>query len=106
VGTDITRLAVGLIEKRHREAFPGIEFKTHGTPQDLEGAKNLAARRREYKNYYFEFEKWALSLINAQPGNLSKKGAYKGINGNLYFGVKHEGRRLSASRRGTMSAPA
>lgn len=28
----------------------------------------------------------ALSLINAQPGNLSKKGADRGIDGNIYFG--------------------
>ena len=35
----------------------------------------LANRGREDKNYYFEFEKWALSLIAAQPGNMGKKGA-------------------------------
>ncbi|WP_347311037.1 restriction endonuclease [Defluviimonas sp. SAOS-178_SWC] len=46
----------------------------------------MANRGRTDKNYYFEFEKWALSLINAQPGNLSKKGADKGIDGNIYFG--------------------
>ncbi len=55
-------------------------------PQDIEAARNLAARGREDKNYYFEFEKWALSLINAQPRNLSKKGADRGIDGNIYFG--------------------
>lgn len=100
IGIDVTHLAVGLIEKRLREAFEGIEFKTHGTPQDLEGARNLAARGREDKNYYFEFEKWALSLINAQPGNLSKKGADKGIDGNLYFGAKHEGRAIVSVKAG------
>jgi site-specific DNA-methyltransferase (adenine-specific) len=100
IGIDVTHLAVGLIEKRLREAFEGIEFKTHGTPQDLDGAKNLAARGREDKNYYFEFEKWALSLINAQPGNLSKKGADKGIDGNLYFGAKHEGRAIVSVKAG------
>ena len=65
--------AIGLIEKRLRDAFAGVEFKTHGVPQDLEGARNLAARGRDDKNYYFEFEKWALSLIAAQPCYLSKK---------------------------------
>jgi site-specific DNA-methyltransferase (adenine-specific) len=100
IGIDVTHLAVGLIEKRLREAFEGIEFKTHGTPQDLDGARNLAARGREDKNYYFEFEKWALSLINAQPGNLSKKGADKGIDGNLYFGAKHEGRAIVSVKAG------
>ena len=86
IGIDVTHLAIGLIEKRLRDAFPGVQFKTHGVPQDLAGAKDMANRGREDKNYYFEFEKWALSLLNAQPGNLSKKGADKGIDGSIYFG--------------------
>ncbi len=45
----------------------------------------MANRGRKDKNYYFEFEKWALSLINTQPGNMSKKGADRGIDGNIYF---------------------
>jgi len=100
IGIDVTHLAVGLIEKRLRDAFEGVQFVTHGVPQDLEGARNLAARGRDDKNYYFEFEKWALSLINAQPGNLSKKGADKGIDGNLYFGAKHEGRAIVSVKAG------
>lgn len=86
IGIDVTHLAIGLIEKRLRDAFPKVEFTTHGVPQDLSGARDLAARGRTDKNYYFEFEKWALSLIAAQPGNLSKKGADRGIDGNIYFG--------------------
>ncbi len=86
IGIDVTHLAIGLIEKRLRDAFPKVDFTTHGVPQDISGARDLAARGRSDKNYYFEFEKWALSLINAQPGNLSKKGADKGIDGNIYFG--------------------
>ena len=86
IGIDVTHLAIGLIEKRLRDAFPKVAFTTHGVPQDIAGARDMARRGREDKNYYFEFEKWALSLINAQPGNLSKKGADKGIDGNIYFG--------------------
>ena len=86
IGIDVTHLAIGLIEKRLRDAFPKVEFTTHGVPQDIAGARDLARRGREDKNYYFEFEKWALSLIAAQPGNLGKKGADKGIDGNIYFG--------------------
>lgn len=86
MGIDVTHLAIGLIEKRLRDAFEGVKFTTHGVPQDLSGARDLARRGREDKNYYFEFEKWALSLIAAQPGNLSKKGADRGIDGNIYFG--------------------
>lgn len=85
IGIDVTHLAIGLIEKRLREAFPTVQFTTHGVPQDLAGARDLAARGRTDGKYYFEFEKWALSLIDAQPGNLSKRGADKGIDGNIYF---------------------
>ncbi|MEY3004567.1 MAG: hypothetical protein RLZZ491_1743, partial [Pseudomonadota bacterium] len=86
IGIDVTHLAIGLIEKRLRAAFEGVQFTTHGVPQDIHAARDLANRGREDGNYYFEFEKWALSLIDAQPGNLSKKGADKGIDGNLWFG--------------------
>lgn len=86
IGIDVTHLAIGLIEKRLRDAFPNVSFTTHGVPQDIAGARDMANRGRDDKNYYFEFEKWALSLINAQPGNQSKKGADKGIDGNIYFG--------------------
>ena len=95
IGIDVTHLAVGLIEKRLRDAFEGVQFTTHGTPQDLDGARDLAARGQ-----YHEFEKWALSLIAAQPGNLGKKGADKGIDGNLYFGAKHEGRAIVSVKAG------
>jgi site-specific DNA-methyltransferase (adenine-specific) len=86
IGIDVTHLAIGLIEKRLRDAFPAVAFTTHGVPQDLAGARDLARRGRDDPNYYFEFEKWALSLIAAQPGNLSKKGADRGIDGNIWFG--------------------
>ena len=100
IGIDVTHLAIGLIEKRLRDAFEGVSFKTHGVPQDLEGARNMAARGRDDKNYYFEFEKWALSLIAAQPGNLSKKGADKGMDGNIFFGAKSEGRAIVSVKAG------
>jgi len=86
IGIDVTHLAVGLIEKRLRDAFPKVQFTTHGVPQDISGARDMAKRGRKDSNYYFEFEKWALSLINAQPGNMGKKGADRGIDGNIYFG--------------------
>jgi site-specific DNA-methyltransferase (adenine-specific) len=88
---DVTHLAIGLIEKRLRQAFPGVAFSTQGVPQDLASARDLARRGRTDGRYYFEFEKWALSLIDAQPGNLGKKGADGGIDGNLYFGKTGRG---------------
>lgn len=83
IGIDVTHLAIGLIEKRLRDAFPGVQFQTHGVPQDIHAARDLAVRGK-----YHEFEKWALSLIAAQPGNFGKKGADRGLDGRLYFGAK------------------
>ena len=83
IGIDVTHLAIGLIEKRLRDAFPSVQFTTHGVPQDIHAARDLAARGK-----YHEFEKWALSLIAAQPGNFGKKGADRGLDGRLYFGAK------------------
>ena len=95
LGIDVTHLAIGLIEKRLREAFPDVQFATHGVPQDIEGARDLARRGQ-----YHEFEKWALSLIAAQPGNMGKKGADKGIDGNLFYGAKSEGRAIVSVKAG------
>jgi len=83
IGIDVTHLAIGLIERRLKDAFEGIAFETHGTPKDLSGAQALAKADK------YEFEKWALSLIpDAQPWKGGKKGADKGIDGVLYVGKK------------------
>jgi adenine specific DNA methylase Mod len=79
IGIDITNLAISLIEKRLRDAFPGIAFEVHGTPKDSEGAKRLA----ELDKYQFQW--WACSLVNAQPWQGKKKGADSGIDGIIYF---------------------
>lgn len=104
IGIDVTHLAIGLIEQRLRSAYrdrpQDLVFITHGVPQDLEGARNLARRGRDNSAHYFEFEKWALALIGAQPGNLSKRGADKGIDGNIWFGPKHEGRAIVSVKAG------
>lgn len=80
IGIDVTHLAIGLIEKRLRDAFEDVAFTTHGVPTDLGGARALAEADKH------EFEKWALSLIDATPGNMGKKGADGGFDGNKYFG--------------------
>ncbi len=79
IGIDITHLAISLIERRLKDAFPGIEFEVHGTPKDLDGARDLALRDK------YQFQWWALSLIDAQPYAGKKKGADSGIDGLIYF---------------------
>lgn len=44
IGIDVTHLAVGLIETRLRDAFEGVQFTTHGVPQDLDGARATLPR--------------------------------------------------------------
>jgi site-specific DNA-methyltransferase (adenine-specific) len=84
VGIDITHLAISLIEKRLKDAFPGIKYEVHGTPRDLEGARDLSARDK------YQFQWWAVSLVNAVPFAGKKKGADSGIDGLIYF--KPEGK--------------
>jgi site-specific DNA-methyltransferase (adenine-specific) len=79
IGIDITHLAISLIEKRLKDAFPGIRYEVHGTPKDLEGAQALAARDK------YQFQWWAVSLVNAVPFGGKKKGADSGIDGLIYF---------------------
>jgi DNA modification methylase len=84
IGIDITHLAISLIEKRLKDAFPGIIYEVHGTPQDLDGARDLAVRDK------YQFQWWAVSLVNAVPFGGKKKGADSGIDGLIYF--KPEGK--------------
>ncbi|MGO9096306.1 MAG: DNA methyltransferase [Bryobacteraceae bacterium] len=84
VGIDITHLAISLIEKRLKDAFPGIVYEVHGTPKDLDGARDLAMRDK------YQFQWWAVSLVNAVPFAGKKKGADTGIDGLIYF--KPEGK--------------
>src|ERR1035437_5809395 len=84
IGIDITHLAISLIEKRLKDAFPGIQFEVHGTPKDVDGARDLSARDK------YQFQWWAVSLVNAVPFAGKKKGADSGIDGLIYF--KPEGK--------------
>ncbi len=80
IGIDITHLAISLIEKRLKDAFnSGVKFEVHGTPKDLDSARDLAARDK------YQFQWWAVSLVNAQPFQGKKKGADGGIDGVKYF---------------------
>jgi DNA modification methylase len=87
IGIDITHLAIALVEKRLRDAFPEIDFAVEGTPKDIEGARDLAKRDK------YQFQWWACSLVNAQPYQGRKKGPDGGVDGLIYF------QDLNAERR-------
>jgi site-specific DNA-methyltransferase (adenine-specific) len=83
----VTHLAIALVEKRLRDAFPGVEFEVEGTPKDIDGARDLAKRDK------YQFQWWACSLVNAQPYQGRKKGADGGVDGVMYFQDLNERRQ-------------
>ena len=101
IGIDVTHLAISLIERRLKDAFPGITFEVHGTPQDLDGARDLASRDK------YQFQWWAVSLIDAQPFSGKKKGADGGIDGLIYFrsDAKTTERAVVSVKGGNVSVP-
>ncbi len=81
-----------LIRKRLKDAFydkaktpeeQTLKFAVHETPKDLEGARHLAQLSEHDGRYQFQW--WAVSLVEAQPFQGKKKGADKGVDGVKYF---------------------
>jgi hypothetical protein len=89
IGIDITHLAIGLIKTRLASSFensvPPIcqTYEVIGTPTDLAGARQLASENK------YQFQYWALSLVDAHPTDGIKKGADRGIDGRIYFHEAH-----------------
>jgi len=86
VGIDITHLSISLIKTRlyDNNVIAGKDYVVVGEPVDLASAGELA----ETNPYQFQY--WALSLINALPAQQTssgagKKGADKGADGWLAF---------------------
>ncbi|MBN1287289.1 MAG: restriction endonuclease, partial [Anaerolineae bacterium] len=91
VGIDITHLAIALIRNRLNDSFgDDAEYEVLGEPEDLAGARALAAQNAH------QFEWWALSLVRAQPARPAepagrgrvrrgKKGADQGFDGQITF---------------------
>jgi site-specific DNA-methyltransferase (adenine-specific) len=85
IGIDITHLAIHLIQRRLKDAFPGIQFDIAGVPKDLGGARALALQDK------YEFQKGARAMIDAQPYKGGKKGGDGGVDGFLY--IKPDGKK-------------
>ncbi len=86
IGIDVTHLAISLIEKRLRDAFPAIAFTVEGTPRDLASALDLAARDK------YQFQWWVVSLVDAQPFGGRRKGADGGIDGVIWLQLSATGK--------------
>jgi len=102
IGIDVTFIAVDLIEKRLLHAHgPGITdtYEVLGTPRDLGGAQAL------FRRSPFDFERWAVSLVNAQPNE--KQVGDKGVDGVARFPLdrKTNGRILVSVKGGGTVGP-
>lgn len=78
IGIDITHLAVSLIKKRILDHFPDAKFEVVGEPKSVGAAEEL------FKQSAFQFEAWAVSLVEGQPFK-STGGGDTGMDGFLYF---------------------
>jgi site-specific DNA-methyltransferase (adenine-specific) len=76
IGIDITYIAIDLIEKRLQHTFGSSisgTYEVHGIPSDLDSAQAL------FQDSAFDFERWAVSLVGAQPNE--KQVGDRGIDG-------------------------
>ena len=88
IGIDITHLSVALMKYRLQYMFelrPGSDYEVIGEPASLDSARQLAQDDR------FQFQFWALSLIQARPlggeagSKTGRKGKDRGIDGVIAF---------------------
>lgn len=80
IGIDVSIHAIHVIEGRLREAFGEKRVpKPEGIPADFASAAELA------KTNPFQFQWWANYLLGAHRLNEIKKGADRGIDGELFF---------------------
>ena len=85
IGIDITHLAISLMKSRLRDTFNSdlSDYDVVGVPQDVESARALAVESEHDGRYQFEY--WALGLVEARPANKGRRGADSGIDGYINF---------------------
>jgi site-specific DNA-methyltransferase (adenine-specific) len=81
IGIDVTYLAINLVQRRLRDTFAEqlSPYEIIGAPTDVQGAEAL----KEINPYQFEW--WAVDLVNARPAKDHMKGADTGIDGYINF---------------------
>ena len=92
IGIDVTHLAISLMKSRLRDTFGTqlSEYEVVGVPQDVASAKALAEESEHDGRYQFEY--WALGLVDARPGNSRRRGADAGVDGYINFFDDESGR--------------
>ena len=92
IGIDITHLAISLMRNRLRDSFKDdlSDYEVVGVPQDVESARALAVDSEHDGRYQFEW--WALGLIEARPSRDRRRGADSGVDGYINFFDDNSGR--------------
>jgi len=85
IGIDITHLAISLMRHRLNDTFGSdlAPYEVIGDPKDLESARALAKESEHEGRYQFEW--WALGLVDARPAQDKRKGADRGVDGYINF---------------------
>ncbi len=84
IGIDVTHVSISLMKHRLHDTFGSelSEYSVIGLPQDVASARALATESEHDGRYQFEY--WALGLVDARPAT-GKKGADSGIDGYINF---------------------
>jgi DNA modification methylase len=95
IGIDVTHLSIAVMKARLLDSFGLKDVPVFGVPADLDSARMLA---KESTDGRYEFQWWALSLIDAKPlGAERKKGADRGIDGVITFSERDSIQRILVS---------
>ncbi|MCH7998650.1 MAG: site-specific DNA-methyltransferase [Chloroflexi bacterium] len=92
IGIDITHLAIGLIRRRMRGAFPSLAIEVEGEPKDLATARFQASSSPK------QFEYWVVDKLDAIPTG-GKGPDLDGVKPFMEFGAK--AKRAVISVKGT-----
>ena len=92
IGIDVTHLAISLMKNRLRDSFKDdlSAYDVIGAPLDVESARALAIDGEHDGRYQFEW--WALGLIEARPARDRRRGADSGVDGYINFFDDNTGR--------------
>ena len=105
LGIDITHLAVALMKSRLKSSFdldPVTHYAVLGEPRDVGSARAL------WEQDPYQFQYWAVSLLEAQPQGEQRRGADRGIDGIIYFidGPRRTPQRMIVQVKGGRVSPA
>lgn len=83
VGIDVTYLSIAVMKARLAASFGIVDVPVVGQPTEVDGARALAEASGDGR---YQFQWWALGLIDARPvGSTKKKGADGGVDGVITF---------------------